>query len=176
MRRLLVSSVFVPLLAAVTCAAHPETALAKAGATGTDASTGFIRPKWKVTDDPLEGLPDEGQARDRGKSGTRGSNKALCSVKASPASAQAIGDLRATLAFVQVGPRALGCPARPGTPAELRLRMDIDGAGRITGVEPVAGDAHLGGALAKRLSGKTIASRRDGATVGVVVLSLVNVR
>jgi hypothetical protein len=177
MRRVIVSAVFVPLFAAITCAAHPETALAKAGSTGSDASTGLIRPKWRVSDDPLDGLPDENPARDRGKAGTRGGSKpALCAVQTSPADSQTIGDLRATLAFVQAGPRALRCPTRASATAEIRLRIAIDGAGRITAVETVVGDALVGGALARRLLGKTIASRRDGATVGVVVLAMVNVR
>jgi hypothetical protein len=53
----------------------------------------------------------------------------------------------------------------------LRLRVIIDGAGKVTAAEPAGGDANVAVAMAKRLAGKSIAPRPEGSTVGIVVLT-----
>jgi len=147
----------------------------QAVAAGTTASPpilfghGLIRPKQQVPDDPLAGLPsDDGSGHGKGSGG--GSARAACAVKVAAADDRDIGDLRATLAFVKHGPRSWPCPPRTSQ-TELRLRIGIDGAGTITTAEPVAGDSSIASAMAKRLTGKTIGPRAEGATVGMVVLT-----
>jgi hypothetical protein len=132
----------------------------------------LIRPKQPVSDDPLDGLrPDDGDRRGH----RRGSARAACSVKVNAASDRDIGDLRATLAFVEHGPVSWPCPAH-SPQVEIRLRISIDGDGKITACEPVAGDTHAANAMAKRLIGKAIAGRPEGATAGIVVLTFANRR
>jgi hypothetical protein len=114
-------------------------------------------------------LPSE-DGRGQGKGGRGGSTRAARAVKANPANDRDIGDLRATLAFVKHGPKAWSCPPRAGQ-SEIRLRIDIDAAGHITAAEPIAGDGGIASAMAKRLTGKAISPRDQGATVGIVVLT-----
>jgi hypothetical protein len=129
----------------------------------------LVRPKLQVPDDPLAGLPsDEGHGR--GKGGGGGSARSTCAVKVNAANERDIGDLRATLAFVKHGPTSWPCPPRAAQ-SEIRLRIGIDGAGKITAAEPVAGDSGIASAMAKRLTGKAIGPRDQGATVGIVVLT-----
>ena len=129
----------------------------------------LIRPKQQVPDDPLAGLPaDDGRGRGKGGSGAIG--KATCAVKAEAANDRDIGDLRATLAFVKHGPKSWPCPARSAA-TDVRLRIGIDGAGKITTAEPVSGDTVAAIAMAKRLPGKSIDPRAEGATVGIVIVT-----
>jgi hypothetical protein len=134
----------------------------------------LIRPKQEVPNDPLAGLPsDDGRGHGKGGSGTRG--KAARAVNANAADDRDIGDLRATLAFVEHGPTSWPCPARLAS-ARIRLRIGIDEAGKITSVEPVSGDSGIASAIAKRLPGKSIAPRAEGATVGIVVVTFASKR
>jgi hypothetical protein len=129
----------------------------------------LVHAKQSVPDDPLAGLPsDDGSERSPGK---KHSGKAVCAVNAAPSSAHEIGDLRAALAFVKLGPTAWACPERSDR-AEIRLRIGIDGAGKITTAESVAGEVGVGNAMAKKLLGKTVGPRSEGPTVGIVVLKL----
>jgi hypothetical protein len=134
----------------------------------------LIRQKQQVPDDPLAGLPtDEGHGHGKGSSGT--ASKATCAVKANAANDRDIGDLRATLAFVKYGPRSWPCPARSATP-DVRLRIGIDEAGKIATVMPASGDRTTANAIAKRLQGKSIGPRAEGATVGIVVVTFASSR
>jgi len=134
----------------------------------------LIRQKQQVPDDPLAGLPTgEGGGRAKGGSGAGG--RATCTVKANAESDREIGDLRATLAFVKLGPKSWPCPARSAR-ADIRLRITVDEAGKITTAEPVSGDSDLGNAIAKRLPGKSIGPRAEGATVGIVVVTFASSR
>lgn len=129
----------------------------------------LIRPKQEVPDDPLGGLPgDEGNGHRKGAGG--GNARAACAIKVNAANDRDIGDLRAALAFVKHGPTAWSCPHRAAQ-SEVRLRIGIDGAGKITAAEPVAGDSGIARAMAKRLTGKAIGPRAEGATVGIVILT-----
>jgi hypothetical protein len=94
----------------------------------------------------------------------------VCAVNVRAANDRDIGDLRATLAFVKHGSTSWPCPSRAAK-TEARLRIGIDGAGKVTAVEPVAGEGGIASAMAKRLTGKAIDPRADGATVGIVVLT-----
>ena len=133
-------------------------------------SLDLIAEKQQVPDDPLAGLPtDDGNRGGHGKAGSGGSGGSSCAVKVSAANERDIGDLRATLAFVKHGPSSLPCPARSAQ-SDTRLRISIDGNGKISAVDPVAGDDRVANAVAKRLSGKSIGPRAEGATVGIVVV------
>jgi hypothetical protein len=134
----------------------------------------LIRPKQQVSDDPLDGLPT-GDSDGRGHRKGGGNVRAACAVKVNAANDRDIGDLRATLAFVKHGPTSWPCPARVA-PADIRLRISIDGDGKITACELVAGDASVASAMAKKLTGKSIARRPEGATAGIVVLTFASSR
>jgi len=134
----------------------------------------LIRPKQQVPDDPLAGLPTD-DGRSHGKGGSGASGKAACAVKANAANDRDIGDLRATLAFVKHGPTSWPCPARSAS-ADIRLRIGIDGAGKITTAESVSGESSIANAMAKRLPGKSIGPRAEGATVGIVVVTFASSR
>lgn len=131
---------------------------------------GLVSPKQPVPDDPLAGLPTEdGGNRERGKNGSR-SGSSTCSLKASAANERDIGDLRATLAFVKHGPQAWPCPGRADR-GDIRLRISIDGAGKVTAVDPTAANASVAAAIAKRVVGKFVSPHPEGSTVGTVVLT-----
>jgi hypothetical protein len=151
----------LPVAASVTGASGPV-------ATGP----GLIRDKQPVPDDPLAGLPtgagDEG-ARNKGGGGK---SQRLCRVDAAAADPREIGDLRATLAFVKRGLTSWSCPARTAGSNEIRLRIAVDGSGKITDVEPAGGDSDIARALAKKLVGKTTAPHLDRPTLGTTVLKL----
>jgi hypothetical protein len=131
-----------------------------------------IRPRQDVPDDPLAGLPSQISDDGRGhvKGGGGASARAVCGVQVAAANVRDIGDLRATLAFVKHGPASWPCPRRAAQ-IEVRLRIGIDGAGKITAAEPVAGISGITSAMAKQLTGKAIGPRDGGATVGIVVVT-----
>ncbi|HEY5283411.1 MAG TPA: hypothetical protein VIM14_11535 [Polyangia bacterium] len=131
---------------------------------------GLISPKQPVPDDPLAGLPTEdGGNRERGKKGSPGGNTA-CALKASAANERDVGDLRATLAFVKHGPQSWPCPSRADR-GDVHLRISIDSAGKVTAVDPAAGNASVTAAIAKRVLGKSVSPRPEGSTIGIVVLT-----
>ena len=165
--RILVPSLAVQILLPISAAAGPIFPhLVLSG-------SGLISQKQPVPDDPLAGLPtDDGNGRERSKS--HGGNHS-CALKANAANERDIGDLRATLAFVQFGPKSWACPGRSDR-GDLRLRVNIDGAGKVTAAEPAGGDANVAAAMAKRLAGKSIAPRPEGSTVGIVVLTFASVK
>ncbi len=136
------------------------------------ADNSLIRARQQVPDDPLAGLPsDDGGRPDRpSKVGKTSSAKApaTCAVDGKPANQRDIGDLRATLAVVQRGPKYLPCPDPPD--AGIGLRITVDGNGKITAAEPVGASAEASATIAKKVSGKSIAARREGATTGTVWL------
>ena len=162
--RILVPSIIVQILIPISAMAGPM--LPHFVLSGS----GLIAQKQPVPDDPLAGLPTEdGGGRERGR-GRSGASSRACALKANVANERDIGDLRATLAFVQFGPKFWPCPGRADQ-SNLRIRVSIDGTGKVTTVELAAGDASFASAMAKRLAGRSIAPRPEGATVGIVVLT-----
>jgi hypothetical protein len=161
------------LLALLACsflALGPTAASAAIDASGPlAADAGLIRPRRQVPDDPLAGLPPENAGRPaRGKGGGKGAT--LCKLDSAPADPRDIGDLRAALAFVERGPKSWPCPARAAGNS-VGLRISVDGAGKITTVEATGGDAAAAAGLTKKLTGKAIAPRAQGATTGTVRLT-----
>jgi hypothetical protein len=169
MQRAHVLTLFVGLVAPLLFAPSQPAAAAPAGSPPRVFGHDLIRPKQEVPDDPLGGLPsDDGNGHRNGAGG--GNARATCAIKVNPANDRDIGDLRAALAVVKHGPKAWPCPPRAAQ-SDVRLRISIDGAGKITAAEPVAGDSGIASVTAKRLTGKAIAPRAGGATVGIVVLT-----
>lgn len=169
MQRARVLALFACLVIASIASAPSTAATAPAAGPLLVFGHNLIRPKQQVSDDPLDGLPtDDGDQRGHSKGG--GHRRTTCAVDGSPADYRDIGDLRAALAFVKHGPASWPCPVRAAQ-SETRLRMDIDGDGKITACEPIAGAPAVVGAMAKRLIGKSIARRPAGATTGIVVLT-----
>jgi hypothetical protein len=162
--------VFALLACLFAAALVPNAATGAVDATGPLAwQSGAIRPRQPVPDDPLAGLPSEDDQPGRGKSGK---GAAVCKLDGTPASARDIGDLRAALAFVQRGPKSWPCPAR-ATSKTVGLRITVDGSGKITAVEAATGDVAIATSLAKKLTGKSIAPRAQGATTGTVLVTFV---
>ena len=174
MQRAQVPTLLVRLLVASLASAPLTTAAAPSMAPFLVFSHDLIRQKQQVPDDPLAGLPtDDGNRRERGKGSSGGSRRAACAVKVNAANDRDIGDLRATLAFVKHGPKFLPCPGHAAQ-SDLRLRISIDGNGKISAAEPVAGDDRVANAVARKLAGKSIGPRDEGATVGIVVVTFAN--
>jgi hypothetical protein len=143
-------------------------ALASPGAPVAISEPGLVHAKQSVPDDPLAGLPSD--ERSERRPGKRHSGKALCAINAAPSSDREIGDLRAALAFLKLGPTGWICRDRSDT--EIRLRIGIDATGKITAVERVEGDAGVSNTMAKMLLGKAVGPRAENPTVGIVVLKL----
>jgi hypothetical protein len=167
MRHARVSTVFFCLLAPsfASAATSATTALTPLLVSGHEP----IHPKRDVPDDPLAGLPTEDDAKpSHGRGG--GTGKGPCKIDAKPVNLRDIGDLRAALAFVERGPRSWPCPGRT-VDSQVRLRISVDGGGKITTVEAAGGDAGIASAMARKLVGRAIAPRRDGATAGTVLVT-----
>jgi len=170
MRRARVSTVLVCLFAPLLLSTAAPAAIGNDRTLALDSNP--IRGKQPVPDDPLAGLPSEDFGRPgRGKGGAgAGKGANACKVEASPASVRDIGDLRAALAFVQRGPKSWPCPPRAAG-GGFGLRIAIDGTGKITAVESAMGDPAVASAMAKKLAGKSIGPRAQGATTGTVLLT-----
>ena len=163
---------FLGLLAPFVTASLASAAV---DALGPLAESTLVRARRQVPDDPLAGLPAEDGGRpsrpSKGGKAAHAKAQATCSVDGQPANQRDVGDLRATLAVVERGPKYVACPAQwPSAP--IGLRITVDGAGKITAAEPVGAASEVSAAIAKKVSGKTIAARRDGATRGTVWLVL----
>jgi len=157
---LLTALLFSPSLSA---AGNPE------GSGLVASAPGLIRDKTQVPDDPLAGLPT-GADDDGGRGKNSGKSARLCRIDAAAADPRELGDLRATLAFVKRGLTSWACPPRLAENNETRLRITVDGGGKVTDVEPAGGDSGTARALAKKLVGQTTAPRLDRATVGTTVV------
>jgi hypothetical protein len=160
----LTSAIFTSIAFPITVFANPVTS--PAGVAGH----GFVRDKQFVPDDPLAGLPNDDEDRQRKPSspGKKPGGKSACGIRAAPANDREIGDLRAALAFAKKGP--LAWPCARSERLEIRLRISIDGEGSITAADTVAGDSAIASAIAQKLLGKAVAPRAAGSTVGVIVL------
>jgi Ca-activated chloride channel family protein len=91
-----------------------------------------------------------------------------CTVKVKVDKAESASDTQALRALVERTARAVACAAS-GT---LRLRIVLDGAGKIAKVEVVSGDRKIAEAMVRKLTGATSATRATGrkqATVEVTI-------
>jgi hypothetical protein len=169
MRHARACSILAPILAACLGSAASAAALRPDISPFLAAGHDFVRPRQEVPDDPLAGIPDEGAASGQRGKGVGKSRSTTCVVEANAADDRDIGDLRAALAFVNYGPRVWPCSGRSAA-ADLRLLLRIDAEGKILAAEPVAGNTKSAAAMAKKLLGKSITPRAEGATAGVVVV------
>jgi Ca-activated chloride channel family protein len=119
-----------------------------------------------------------GAGHDLAKSSDEAENKAakdkkgqVCSVKVTPGKSQSLGDSKALLAIVRRVVEQQGCAqAKPGS--TLRLRITVDGAGKIAKVERLAGDEAVAAAIANKLTGEssaTVARAAPEATLEVTI-------
>jgi Ca-activated chloride channel family protein len=94
-------------------------------------------------------------------------DKATCNVSVKVDKAEGAGDTQALRALVERAARAVACAASGPT----KLRIVLDGEGKIARVEIVSGDRKAGEALVRKLVGATSATRATGkqATVEVTI-------
>jgi len=167
MRRAHPSRQAVLCLAAFLC---PQGAFSVGHALGA-RPTGLISDRRQIPPDPLGGLPDEDsehrpRGRDKGKNAQSAGGKANCRLEAQPESDREVGDLRAAVAVIQRAPRTTPCTAAQ-IANPLRLRVSVDGQGKITAVERLSGDEKLGDDLAAKLVGQVSLSKVNSPTTGV---------
>ncbi len=178
MARTHVSTIAVTLTSALlaSIAYSPSLFATPATPPAVVSGQGLLPDKPSVPDDPLAGLPSDGDnQRSPNRPGKKHSaGKGLCSINVGPASDRESGDVRAAVAFARKGPAAWAC-SRAGQ-SEVRLRISIDSEGKITAADAVAGDPTVADAIAQKLSGKAVDPRPAGPTVGVVVLKFTSGR
>jgi Ca-activated chloride channel family protein len=119
-----------------------------------------------------------GAGHDLAKSSDEAENKAakdkkgqVCSVKVTPGKSQSLGDSKALLAIVRRVVEQQGCAqAKPGS--TLRLRITVDGAGKIAKVERLAGDEAVAAAIANKLTGESSATTAKAASEGPLEVTI----
>jgi hypothetical protein len=88
-----------------------------------------------------------------------------------PGKSKSLGDSKALLAVIRRVADQQGCAqAKPGS--TLRLRITVDGAGKIAKVERLAGDEAVAAAIANKLTGEssaTVARAAPEATLEVTI-------
>jgi hypothetical protein len=94
-----------------------------------------------------------------------------CSVKVTSGKSQSLGDSKALLAVIRRVAEQQGCPqAKPGS--TLRLRITVDGAGKITKVERLTGDEAVATAIANKLTGESSATTSKAAPEGTLEVTI----
>jgi hypothetical protein len=146
-------------------------------------------PQWMYAPAPVSAAPismlkePASETRAAGKGGSahdlaKSSNKAArdemapaCSVRVTPGKSKSLGDSKALLAVIRRVADQQGCAqAKPGS--TLRLRITVDGAGKIAKVERLAGDEAVAAAIANKLTGEssaTVARAAPEATLEVTI-------
>jgi hypothetical protein len=113
--------------------------------------------------EPAEHAKDEAER----KSGDR--DKAVaCTTVVTLDKTEHVGDARALRALVERGARTNGCQVG----GVLKLRITLDGAGKITNVVLVSGDRGTGHGLIRKLTGASSATRATGHAYGTVELTI----
>jgi Ca-activated chloride channel family protein len=94
-----------------------------------------------------------------------------CSVKVMPGKSRNLGDGKALLAVIRRVAEQPGCvQAKPGS--QVRLRITVDVAGKITKVERLAGDEAVATAMANTLTGESSAATAQAAPVGTLEVTI----
>ena len=94
-----------------------------------------------------------------------------CSVKLTPGKGQSLSDSKALLAVIRRVAEQQGCAqAKPGR--VLRLRITVDGAGKIARVERLAGDEAVATAIANKLTGESSATVAKAAPEGTLEVTI----
>ena len=95
----------------------------------------------------------------------------ICSVKLIPGKSQGLGDSKALLAVIRRVAEQQGCAqAKSGT--TLRLRIRVDGAGKIAKVERLAGDEAVATAIAQKLTGESSATVAKAVPEGTLEVTI----
>jgi Ca-activated chloride channel homolog len=96
------------------------------------------------------------------------SKQDTCAVGVKIEKAENAGDTQALRALVEQTVKALGCSPTGTT----RLRITIDGSGKLVRVQVVSGDKSLGASLVKKLADKISATRAAGKNNATVEISI----
>ncbi|HEX7509001.1 MAG TPA: VIT domain-containing protein [Polyangia bacterium] len=91
-----------------------------------------------------------------------------CKIAVTIDKAEHAGDTQALRALVERSARAHGCQAM----GILKLRITLNGAGKITGVVVVSGDGNVGRTLVRKLTGATSATHATGQDKGTVEVTI----
>jgi hypothetical protein len=95
----------------------------------------------------------------------------VCSVKVTPGKAHNLGDSKALLAVIRRVATQQGClQAKPGS--TLRLRITVDGAGKIAKVERLTGDEAIAAAIASKLTGESSTTTAEAAPEGTLEVTI----
>jgi hypothetical protein len=116
----------------------------------------------------------EGKARalaDSSNKTARDEKAPVCSVKLTPGKSQSLGDSKALLAVIRRVAAQQGCSqAKPGS--TLRLRITVDGAGKIAKVERLTGDEAIAAAIANKLTGESSTTAAKAAPEGTLEVTI----
>jgi hypothetical protein len=94
-----------------------------------------------------------------------------CSVKVTPGKSQSLGDSKALLAVIRRVAAQQGCSqAKPGS--TLRLRITVDGAGKIAKVERLSGDEAIATAIVNKLTGESSTTTAKAAPEGTLEVTI----
>jgi Ca-activated chloride channel family protein len=93
----------------------------------------------------------------------------VCSVKVTPGKSQHLGDSKALLAVIRRIVEQQGCAHAGGT---IRLRITVDGAGKITKVEHLAGDETIAAAITSKLTGESSTTAAQTAPEGTLEVTI----
>jgi Ca-activated chloride channel homolog len=116
----------------------------------------------------------EGKARalaDSNNRTTQDEKTPLCTVKVTPGKSQNLSDSKALLTVIRRVTAQQGCSqAKPGS--TLRLRITVDGAGKIAKVERLNGDEAIATAIANKLTGESSTTTAKAAPEGTLEVTI----
>jgi Ca-activated chloride channel family protein len=141
-----------------------------------DLEPAFAAPssilKEPVSEARASGKEGKGRALADSNNKTAQDEKApACSVKVTPGKSQSLGDSKALLAVIRRVAAQQGCsPARPGS--TLRLRITVNGAGKIAKVERLSGDEAIAAAIAHKLTGESSTTAAKAAPEGTLEVTI----
>jgi hypothetical protein len=114
---------------------------------------------------------DRAAKSDDSESKTAKEKAPACSVKVTPGKSQSLGDSKALLAIIRRVAEQQGCSlAKPGS--TLRLRITVDGAGKIAKVERLSGDEAIATAIANKLTGESSTTTGKAAPEGTLEVTI----
>jgi Ca-activated chloride channel homolog len=136
--------------------------------------------------EPAFAAPTASEVRPAGKGGARLDRAAksddsesktakekvpACSVKVTPGKSQNLDDSKALLAVIRRVAAQQGCSlAKPGS--TLRLRVTVDGAGKIAKVERLSGDEAIATAIANKLTGESSTTTAKATPEGTLEVTI----
>jgi hypothetical protein len=156
MKRAPAQPMVAPALAAAEPSPMPEEHAASKG-------QAFDRAKVKAPAKRSEAESDDKAVKDK--------KGQVCSVQLTPGKSQNLGDSKALLAVVRRVAEQEGCARiKPGS--LVRLRITVDGAGKIAKVERLTGDETVAAAIANKLTGRSSATTAQAAPEGTLEVTI----